>query len=450
MNARGVNQFDNRGPEDMDDSLLHPGIPEADEQAGGNSSPTSVQNSESPLYTSGSALAQQITVLPTISQSTSVLNLNPDDSVETPASEVTPAPQLLSQGPSEEIEGDPSRRESVGAQTLHSVESSDSRTGLMPEQRASEEIPDEDAPPYSEAVGQSMDGPHLSPTTSGSEHSGSSVSSPPGLSTPGTSVASSPQDPTRSPDSQSAFSNRSVRGLRGLGSLFSFGGHHASSTVQSGTQSASASASATATVNNNSSATRVPASVSNPPLSGNSRHRSSQSGGSSSTINLPLLRAVSRQRSNNTLNSGMGASSSRLNLTSPSMLSINSISAPLSHTLMRTEIRYPPGGPTAEQFKLISSREGLEKFGVPYGKDAIDHAEASRLDLPLEPPPRVFEDNAEAGSTSDEGEAQDDEGRQEVFRSRSPSRPEARSTREHAQEISSHATVPQMLVPIFM
>lgn len=133
---------------------------------------------------------------------------------------------------------------------------------------------------------------------------------------------------------------------------------------------------------------------------------------------------------------------------------------------MRTEIRYPPGGPTPEQIKLISSREGLEKFGVPYGKDAIEHAEASRLDLPLEPPPRVFEDD-EAGSTSDEGDA-DDEDRREVSgvlqylgkigindhllqpsNSRSPTRPEESSSQDVSSS-SAHAAVPQILVPIFM
>jgi len=443
----------------MDDPL-HPGIPEAEDQDGGNATPMPMRNPR--VYGPPS---QQVSAMPSIPQSTFAVNLNPDDSGETSISEEVPGSQ--EQEHADESEEDPSRRESVGAQTLRSVESSDSRTGLMPEQRSSDEIPDEDAPPYSEAVGNpsSTDDHHLSPTTSGSEHSGSSASSPPGLSTPGTSVASSPQDSTRSPDglpaNQSAFSNRSVRGFRGLGSLFTFGGHQASSATQGGTQPSASSASATATGNGTSSATRVSASnsvsVSNPPISGSSRHhrhRSSQSGGSSSTINLPLLRAVSRQRSNNTLNSGAGASSSRLNLTSPSLLSINSISAPLSHTLMRTDIRYPPGGPTPEQFKLISSREGLEKFGVPYGKDAIEHAEASRLDLPLDPPPRVFEDD-EAGSTSDEGDANDDEDHREASRSRSPNRPDAaaRSARENAQAASTsstHATVPQILVPIFM
>ncbi|KLO12490.1 hypothetical protein SCHPADRAFT_941153 [Schizopora paradoxa] len=434
-----------RGPEDMDDPLRN-GIPEAEEHDGGDINSSPVDNEELQLPAPPG--------LPLMSQSTNARNLNSGEPRGDSIPEGMQVPQESHHETTEGDEEDPNRRESVGAQTLRSEDSSDSRTGLMPLQRYSEEIPDEDAPPYTEAAEYSMnDGSHLSPTTSGSEHSGL-VSSPPG-STPATSVASSPQDSTRSPDGlpprPSVVSNRSVRGLRGLGSLFTFGGHHPSSTVQSGSQSSATTASATAMVDNNSSSVPAssssPATVSNPPISGSSRHRrhrSSQSGASSSTINLPLLRAVSRQRSSNTLNSGAGASSSRLNLTSPSMLSINSISAPLSHTLMRTDIRYPPGGPTPEQIKLISSREGLEKFGVPYGKDAIEHAEASRLDLPLEPPPRVFEDD-EAGSTSDEGEAGDDEDHREER----PSHSEGNASQDISSS-STHAAVPQILVPIFM
>ena len=120
------------------------------------------------------------------------------------------------------------------------------------------------------------------------------------------------------------------------------------------------------------------------------RHRVTQSGGSTSTLNLPF-RTLSRQRSTTTLPSN----GSRVNLTSPSVISLNSISAPLSHTLMRTEIRYPRGGPTPEQIRLISSRESLGRFGVPYGRDAIEHAQNSRMELPLEPPPPAFEEDGD-------------------------------------------------------
>ncbi len=75
------------------------------------------------------------------------------------------------------------------------------------------------------------------------------------------------------------------------------------------------------------------------------------------------------------------------NLTSPSMISLNSISAPLSHTLVRTEFTYPRSGPTPDQLRLISSRESFARFGVPYGEDAIAFAaSASRMDLSIPPP----------------------------------------------------------------
>ncbi|KAJ3505957.1 hypothetical protein NLJ89_g7138 [Agrocybe chaxingu] len=111
--------------------------------------------------------------------------------------------------------------------------------------------------------------------------------------------------------------------------------------------------------------------------SSNSRHRASPS--SSSILSSSMFRTLSRQKSIHTLNSA------RLN--SPSMISLNSISAPLTHTAVRTEFTYPKTGPTPEQLKLISSRESFARFGVPYGADAIAYAAStSRLDL-LPPPP---------------------------------------------------------------
>ncbi|VDB83224.1 unnamed protein product [Peniophora sp. CBMAI 1063] len=75
-------------------------------------------------------------------------------------------------------------------------------------------------------------------------------------------------------------------------------------------------------------------------------------------------------------------------LTSPSMLSVHSISAPLTHTAVRTDIVYPRTGPTAEQIKYISSREAVAKFGVPFGDAAVayHHASSSRVNL-AEPVP---------------------------------------------------------------
>ncbi|KAL1948485.1 hypothetical protein VTO73DRAFT_12560 [Trametes versicolor] len=115
------------------------------------------------------------------------------------------------------------------------------------------------------------------------------------------------------------------------------------------------------------------------------RHRPSQSGSGS------MLSLLSRTRSNNNLAADR--------LTSPSMISLNSISSPLSHTLVRTDFTYPKSGPTPEQLKLISSRESFARFGVPYGRDAIAFAaSSSRIDL--EPPPG-FEEVAGTSGAAD-------------------------------------------------
>jgi len=102
-----------------------------------------------------------------------------------------------------------------------------------------------------------------------------------------------------------------------------------------------------------------------------SRHRPTLSNASS------IFRTMSRQS---------GAAGSSNALTSPSMISLGSISAPLTHTLTRTEITYPKSGPTPEQIKMISSRESIARFGVPYGEEARAFASTSRLDLRSPPP----------------------------------------------------------------
>ncbi|KAG6824800.1 hypothetical protein H0H92_005801 [Tricholoma furcatifolium] len=102
-------------------------------------------------------------------------------------------------------------------------------------------------------------------------------------------------------------------------------------------------------------------------------HRPSHSG-SGSILSIAPFRTLSRQSNNN--------------LTSPSMISLNSISAPLTHTLTRTEITYPRSGPTPEQVKLISSRETFARFARPYGAEAIAFAASlSQQDLNEAPPP---------------------------------------------------------------
>lgn len=114
-------------------------------------------------------------------------------------------------------------------------------------------------------------------------------------------------------------------------------------------------------------------------------HRPSHSGGSSFfQRSLHHLRPASPPPRAST------SSDNRLLQASPSLISLNSISAPLSHTLTRTEIQFPAGGPTPEQMKLLSSRESLGRFGVPYGEEAVKFSR-SRVDVAGLPPPPEFE-----------------------------------------------------------
>ena len=115
-----------------------------------------------------------------------------------------------------------------------------------------------------------------------------------------------------------------------------------------------------------------------------------------STTSLVSILGLSRQRSSASHNS------SRPNLVSPSMISLNSISAPLTHTAVRTEFAaYPRQGLTPEQLQLISSREGLAKFGRPYGPDAVAFTSLSVIDLVTGQKPPDFE--AAVGETRGSG-----------------------------------------------
>ena len=139
------------------------------------------------------------------------------------------------------------------------------------------------------------------------------------------------------------------------------------------------------------------------PLSG---HRASPSHSESvqSVTSSGFGRIVSRTHSRSVTNVTAG-------LTSPSAISIASISSPLTHTALRTDFVYPRSGPTPEQLKLISSIESVSKFGVPYGPDAVAFASASLVNLHGPPPefeehpstdalpgPSVGETRARAGS----------------------------------------------------
>jgi len=68
-------------------------------------------------------------------------------------------------------------------------------------------------------------------------------------------------------------------------------------------------------------------------------------------------------------------------LTSPSMISLNSVSPPLTHTATRTEFAHPRTGPTSEQVKSLSSGEAFGRFSLPYGPDAIVFAARSPPDF---------------------------------------------------------------------
>ncbi|KAF9260876.1 hypothetical protein L218DRAFT_1002379 [Marasmius fiardii PR-910] len=113
-------------------------------------------------------------------------------------------------------------------------------------------------------------------------------------------------------------------------------------------------------------------------------HRPSQSSSSLLSLVNPLV----RKKSINSIN----------NLTSPSLISLQSISAPLPHTLVKTEFTYPKSGPTPDQMKLISSRENLAgRFGLPYGDEAVRWAR-SRTELVEDSvPPPGFEEISGAG-----------------------------------------------------
>ncbi|KAF8497577.1 hypothetical protein F5888DRAFT_1699204 [Russula emetica] len=137
-----------------------------------------------------------------------------------------------------------------------------------------------------------------------------------------------------------------------------------------------------------------------------SGHRAtpSQSGSVQSVTSSAFGRVVSRTHSRSVTNVTAG-------LTSPSAISIASISSPLMHTVVRTDFVYPRSGPTPEQLKLISSVESVSKFGVPYGPAAVAFASASLVNLHGPPPefqehpstdglpgPSVGETRARAGS----------------------------------------------------
>ncbi|KAJ3865062.1 hypothetical protein EV359DRAFT_80854 [Lentinula novae-zelandiae] len=189
-------------------------------------------------------------------------------------------------------------------------------------------------------------------------------------------------EPTPTNSSMTAASSTASRGTssrRSLRNLFGWSGR--SPMTPPGLPSTSAQSHARA---DSGGALSLVSTMSRPSTSNRHSHRPSQSSSSVFSVVNPL----NRKKSSATLSSN--------HLTSPSSISLASISAPLTHTVVRTEFTYPKAGPTPEQLKLISSREAFARFGVPYGKDAIAFA-ASTQDL--NPPPE-FESEAGPSSSS--------------------------------------------------
>ncbi|KAJ7164931.1 hypothetical protein C8R46DRAFT_301000 [Mycena filopes] len=136
------------------------------------------------------------------------------------------------------------------------------------------------------------------------------------------------------------------------------------------------------------------------------------------------------------------ASLSANNLTSPSLISLASISHPLPHTLHKTEFSaLPKGGLTAEQLSLISGTKegGLGRFGVPWGEAAVAYASANTSRVALgedgEAPPPGWEEVSGLPEASGSGS-----GTQEVEASASGTQEqeaEASGSSDHEEETPS-------------
>ncbi|KAJ3824076.1 hypothetical protein F5880DRAFT_434757 [Lentinula raphanica] len=198
------------------------------------------------------------------------------------------------------------------------------------------------------------------------------------------SSAPSSSMPTQTNSSMTAGSSTASRGTasrRSLRNLFSWTGHRNPVAPPGLPATTSSQLHARA---DSGGALSLTSTMSRPSTSNRQSHRPSQSSSSAFSVMNPL----NRKKSTVTLSSN--------HLTSPSSISLASISAPLTHTAVRTEFTYPKAGPTPDQLKLISSREAFARFGVPYGEDAIAFA-ASTHDL--NPPPE-FESAAGPSSSS--------------------------------------------------
>jgi len=153
-----------------------------------------------------------------------------------------------------------------------------------------------------------------------------------------------------------------------------------------GTSSASSNANTTPTMRADSPASHTRSGSALTRFSSRESHESHHSRTFSRNNNI----SRGHNRSNSSLFRTFRSQSPGLQAAS-STISLDNISAPLTHTVTRAEFRAPKGGLlTPEQVKLITSRDALERFGMPYGPDAI-----AAFSLSREMPPPEFESVAE-------------------------------------------------------
>jgi hypothetical protein len=140
---------------------------------------------------------------------------------------------------------------------------------------------------------------------------------------------------------------------------------------------------------------------------------------------------------------------------SPSTISINSlsISAPLTHTASRTQFTFPQPTMsmasasttttagvvmmTPDQVRVIAAREAIGRFGLPYGPDAVAFAAAKGG-----PPPPGFDEVVGSGVLEEEDEGRGDASASATVRVHSPERQSILEPSVYTNGISSSPTTP--------
>jgi hypothetical protein len=124
---------------------------------------------------------------------------------------------------------------------------------------------------------------------------------------------------------------------------------------------------------------------------------------------------------------------------SPSPTPSRIISAPLAHTVVRTEFAFPKAGPTPQQVSFLTSRESLVRFGVPFGVEAEAASQAAlrqRLLDETNPPPPFESPMTEHAADSIAGDRTENDDASSHRRSRSSSNASnTRSIRPESIEI---------------